>query len=128
MMTHRSFTFQLIKSVMRKLNEFVSQSTNRRRVMKTAHEANLEKCCYEQVTEFQMEREVEEVFRMEALKINFLFDPKKKKLPPNSSFEIANGKKTPYITPSSVSMDQLPFNKRTKLKSLLESEEGRAKN
>ena len=42
-------------------------------------------------------------------------------------FEIATEKKTPYITPSSVSMDQLPLNKRTKLKSLLESEGGRAK-
>ena len=53
---------------MRKLIEFVSQSTNRHREMKTAQEANLEKRCYEQVTEFHMEREVEEVFRMEALK------------------------------------------------------------
>ena len=112
---------------MRKLIEFVSQSTNRHREMKTAQEANLEKRCYEQVTGFQMEREVEEVFRLEALKINFLLDPKKKKLPLNSMFEIATEKKTPYITPSSVSMDQLPFNKRTKLKSLLESEGGRAK-
>ena len=33
---------------------------------------------YEQVTEFQMEREVEEVFQMEALKMNFLLDLKKK--------------------------------------------------
>ena len=112
---------------MRKLIEFVSQSTNRHREMKTAQEANLEKRCYEQVTGFQMEREVDEVFRMEALKMNFLLDLKKKKVLPNSMFEIATEKKTPYITPSSVSMDQLPLNKRTKLKSLLESEGGRAK-
>eukprot|EP00092_Neocalanus_flemingeri_P056424 GFUD01066883.1.p1 GENE.GFUD01066883.1~~GFUD01066883.1.p1 ORF type:complete len:112 (+),score=34.76 GFUD01066883.1:22-336(+) len=68
---------------------------------------------------FQMETEVEEVFRQEAVEMTKpcgQFQKRKQEDAKNMKIE----EKKPYISPDNISIDQLPLNKRRKLKSLLE--------
>eukprot|EP00092_Neocalanus_flemingeri_P033309 GFUD01036223.1.p1 GENE.GFUD01036223.1~~GFUD01036223.1.p1 ORF type:complete len:100 (+),score=33.77 GFUD01036223.1:188-487(+) len=68
---------------------------------------------------FHMEAEIEEVFRQEAVEMTKpcgQFQKRKQEDAKNMKIE----EKKPYISPDNISMDQLPLNKRRKLKSLLE--------